>query len=480
MKISRLQRFFISLIPFTALFTYADIPAWRVGHNGIYENASDSPVDWQKDLLFEIPLDDTSNGTPILVDGKLFYTAEPDQLICADSRTGKTLWSRPNNLLEISNLGPEKLQSIAAHQERINSQGKAQKRLKSDTKRLERALEKKPDNAATKAALKKKQDELAAINKELKKLRSDKTFSRFVKPTTHNTNGYSSYSPVSDGKRVYVANGLGVVVAYDLKGDRLWSEFIEHPDHGWGGATMPQLVDGKLIIRFDDYWALDPKTGKKLWNTPSEVIFGTPTPFQVEGQTFLFTSRGEVLRASDGKRVHEGLVFLHESRHWSIFNTPTLVGDTLYTVSGAEGDNGDAYAFRIPKDLITLLKKGLELVWHTEVKKNRYYSSVLVLEGLAYIVTRDNELTVLQAANGEIVYTEKISGVRGTAYPSMVAADNKIYLGVDDGTLVVLEPGREYKELARNKFGTFRSTPIFEDGVAYLRTYESLKAAGSL
>ena len=66
------------------------------------------------------------------------------------------------------------------------------------------------------------------------------------------------------------------------------------------------------------------------------------------------------------------------------------------------------------------------------------------------------------------------------AYPSMVAADNKVYLGIDDGTLVVLEPGREYKEIARNKLGTFRSTPIFKGSVAYLRTYESLKAVGSL
>ncbi|MGY8696122.1 MAG: hypothetical protein ACKVGW_18235, partial [Verrucomicrobiia bacterium] len=107
MKISHLQRLLLSLIPFTALFTFADIPAWRVGHNGIYE-ATNSPVDWTKERLFEIPLETKSNGTPILVDGKLFYTAEPALLICADSKTGETLWSRSNDLLELANLGPEK------------------------------------------------------------------------------------------------------------------------------------------------------------------------------------------------------------------------------------------------------------------------------------------------------------------------------------------------------------------------------------
>lgn len=479
MKISNLQRLLLSLIPFTALFTFADIPAWRVGHNGIYE-ATNSPVDWTKERLFEIPLETKSNGTPILVDGKLFYTAEPALLICADSKTGETLWSRSNDLLELANLGPEKRKSVLAHQNRIQTQNKQYQRLRADAKRLERTVDKNPDNATAKKALKQKQRDTEKVSKDLNALRKDKAFEKFVSPPAHNTNGYSSYTPVSDGKHVYVAFGLGVVVAYDLKGKRLWSQFIEHPDHNWGGATMPQIIDGKLIIRFDDYWALDPATGKKLWNADSEVVFGTPTPFQVEGQTFLFTPRGEIFRASDGKRIHDGMVFLHDSRDWSIFNTPTLVGDTLYTVSGVEGDNGDAYAYRIPQNLDTFLEKGLELTWHTQVKKNRYYSSVLVLDDLAYIVTRDNELTVLDTPTGEIVYTYKIKGARGTAYPSMVAADDKIYLGIDDGTLVVLKPGREFKELARNNLGAFRSTPIFDGSVAYLRTYESLQAAGSL
>jgi outer membrane protein assembly factor BamB len=477
------QRYLTRLLPLIALFiipiAQADIQSWRVGHNGLYD-AANPPVDWKVNLLFEIPLETMSNGTPILVGGKLFYTAETALLICADSKTGETLWSRSNDLMELSNLGPEKRASVLAHQQRIHTQNKQYQRHRADVKRLERSIDKNPDNAAAKKNLKQKYGETEKMNKSLDALRKDKAFEKFISPPAHNTNGYSSYTPVSDGKRVYVAFGLGVIVAYDLAGKRLWSQFIEHPDHNWGGATMPQIIDGKLIIRFDDYWALDPATGEKLWNADSEVVFGTPTPFQVEGQTFLFTPRGEIFRASDGKRIHDGMVFLHKSRDWSIFNTPTKVGDTLYTVSGVEGDNGDAYAYKIPQDLDTFLKKGLELVWHTPVKKNRYYSSVLVREDLAYIVTRDNELTVLEASTGEIAYTHKIKGARGTAYPSMVAAGDKIYLGIDDGTLVVLKPGREFNELARNNLGPFRSTPLFTGNIAYLRTYESLQAVGSL
>ncbi len=457
----------------------ADIPSWRSTNNGIYD-APNPPVDWEKDLLFEIPLDTKSNGTPILVDDKLFFTAEPALLICADRKTGKVLWTRSNDLMELNDISDAKrkelktrLESIAAIQKRIQ-------RLRTDVRRLERALEKDEGNQVSKKSLQQKRRESEELNKEINSLRSDATFREYITPPSHNTNGYTSYTPYSDGTHIYATFGLGVVVVYDLEGNRIWSKFVEHPDHNWGGATMPQIVDGKLIIRFDDYHALNPTTGKILWSTPSEVVFGTPTPFQVEGQHFLFTARGEVIRVSDGEVIQDGLVFLHASRDWSIFNTPTLIGDVLYTVSGVEGDNGDAYAYRIPKFLDTLEKSGLELVWHTQVNKDRYYSSVLIHEGLMYIVTRDNEMTTLDAATGEIIYTHKIKGARGTAYPSMVFAGGNIYLGSDDGTQVVLKPGREFQEIARNNLGPYRSTPIFTGDVAYLRTYESLQAAGKL
>ena len=70
------QRYLTRLLPLIALFiipiAQADIQSWRVGHNGLYD-AANPPVDWKVNLLFEIPLETKSNGTPILVDGKLFY-----------------------------------------------------------------------------------------------------------------------------------------------------------------------------------------------------------------------------------------------------------------------------------------------------------------------------------------------------------------------------------------------------------------------
>ena len=457
----------------------ADLPSWRTTRNGVYDTAN-APTEWESKLLFETPLPSKSNGTPILVSDRIIFTAEPALLICADRDTGKIIWERSNDLMELNDLSEQKRESLQAHKARIADVERSLQKLRSDTRRLERTLDRDPDNTEIKERLEGMYQERESLDAESAALMGDPEFRQFVQPPAHNTNGYSSFTPYYDGERIYAVFGLGVVVAYDLDGNRLWSKFIEHPDHRWGGATMPQIVDGKLIVRFDDYIALNPKNGDEIWRTTSEVVFGTPAPFQVEGKSFLFTPRGEIIRVDDGKVVQDGLVFLHATRDWSIFNTPAVVGDLIYAVSGVEKANGDAYAYRIPKSLDTFNRKGLELAWHTEVENDRYYASPLIHDGLVYIITRENKITVLEAKTGKIVYTHEIKGARGTAYPSMTLAGGKIYLGIDDGHMVIFKPGKKFEEIARHSVGPYRSTPLFTEKAAYLRTYESLQAVSSL
>ena len=45
-------------------------------------------------------------------------------------------------------------------------------------------------------------------------------------------------------------------------------------------------------------------------------------------------------------------------------------------------------------------------------------------------------------------------------------------------TVHVLEPGREYKELARNSLETFRSSLVFEGKRMYVRTTKGLWCIG--
>ena len=193
----------------------------------------------------------------------------------------------------------------------------------------------------------------------------------------------------------------------------------------------------------------------------------------------MFTPRGEVIRVRDGFVIQDGLVKINRDRSWAIFNTPAPVDGVIYAANGVAKEDGDAYAYRIPSSVKSLIENGLELVWHTEVAKNRYYSSPLVHDGLVYLVGQDSIVSVLEASSGEIVYSHEVSGVSGAAYPTMVFADGKIYQSTEDGDMVIFKPGRHYEEITRHKLGAYRSTPIFSDRIGYLRTYESLIAVGN-
>ncbi len=474
------RRAFLAAFSFLATFSiaHADIPSWRNQGNGLFPAAS-LPTDWESNILYKTPLPEWSNGTPIMLGDRLYFTAEPADLICADRKTGRILWSRSNDYADMMQITDADRKRVAEMERKIQAKSQEGRRLRNDMRRLERALDRNPENQETKRTLAEKTRMREAVLAEVAAMREDSSVKDFMHPATHETNGFSSYSPVSDGERIFAAFGLGVIASYDLDGNRLWIRRYDWPDHRFGGSTMPLLVDGKLIIRFEDYAALNPDNGDIIWRAPSDVVFGTPKVFQVEGVSFLFTSRGEVIRVSDGKVMQKGLVEVPVVRDWAVFNTPTLVDGVLYTVNGVEGEHGDAYAFRIPKTLEKLEKSGLEPLWHTEVEPNRYYASTLIHEDLMYIITRENLLTVLEAATGKVVYTQKITGSRGTSYPSMISDGKHIFVGIDDGTLVVMKPGRKYQEIARNNVGAYRSTPIVYDNIAYLRTYDFLKAIGS-
>lgn len=470
---------YLSIGLLTSALAQADLPVWRGNHNGTYEVQS-APTDWKSDQVFSIPLDSKSNGTPILVEGKLFFTAEPDQLICADAKTGKVIWQKSNDLFTLHGVSGSKKAELQAYKADIDKYTQDARKLRNVVRRLKASVKRDPDNKQAAQNLKDKQAEMDGLNKKAAEMRKQPFYKNFDMPPAHTTNGYTSYSPHYDGERLYVQYGFGAVVAYDLKENRLWTSFIDHPDHNWGGSTMPQIIDGKLIIRADDHHALDPKTGKILWSTPSEVVFGTPVPFQIEGQYFMFAPRGEVIRVSDGKILHDGLVKINRDRSWAIFNTPALVDGVIYAANGVGKEDGNVYAYKIPSTIKSLEKKGLELLWNTAVAKDRYYSSPLVHDDLVYVVGQESVITALEADTGKVVYEEHLKGVSGTAYPTLVCADNKIYHGTEDGDMVIFKPGRSFKEIARNKLGAYRATPLFYNEVAYLRTYESLIAVGNL
>ena len=88
----------------------------------------------------------------------------------------------------------------------------------------------------------------------------------------------SSPSPVTDGKRVWIMTGVGMLKAFDFAGTEIWSRDIQ-TDYGrfglnWGYASSPLLHEGALYVQVlhgmktDDpsyVLKIDAASGKTLW-----------------------------------------------------------------------------------------------------------------------------------------------------------------------------------------------------------------------
>jgi outer membrane protein assembly factor BamB len=103
--------------------------------------------------------------------------------------------------------------------------------------------------------------------------------------------------------------------------------------------------------------------------------------------------------------------------------------------------------------------------------------SPLFYEGKLFLVRDGGLLRCLDAASGSLVYDERV-GVSGGYVASPVAANGRVYLSSQSGTIVVVDArSDELKILARNVLGeSITATPAMVGDLLYVRTAQHLYA----
>jgi len=103
-------------------------------------------------------------------------------------------------------------------------------------------------------------------------------------------------------------------------------------------------------------------------------------------------------------------------------------------------------------------------------------ASPLYVKPHLYTITRDNFLHCIEASTGEIVWVERLSGAYSA---SPVLADGRIYILSEEGVTLVLRPGTQYDEIARNSIGeTCQASMAVSQGQFYIRSAEHLYCIG--
>jgi len=440
------------------------IYGWRMDTTGRYLDANPT-IEWtaETNVIWKTPMPNWSNASPIIVGDRIFICSEPTTLICVRASDGEILWQRDNTYLDT--VSPDKVDEVRKLMEEVEIEATT-KEFRSTENKLDNRknkLKKDPENAELKQEVEDLTKQFEALKVKLDPV------SEYVMPKAHDTNGYSSPTPTSDGENVYVLFGTGVAACYDMDGNRKWIKMIEKPTHGWGHSASPVLIGDKLIVHVRNLIALDKETGEALWKSKAEPRWGTAEKTKINGVDVIITPNADFFRASDGKalrlREKNDKAFLEYAR-------PIVQDGTAYFIQH------QGKAFRLPAEVGDTLV--LEELWQTMPKKDRYYASSVYHEGLIYgIVRQGHFFSVIDAKTGEVILEEKLKLGKGTTYPSITLAGNYLFVSNDNGTTVVMEPGREPKEITRNTLETFRSSPVFIGKRMYIRGRKHLYCIGS-
>ena len=439
----------------------ADGIGWRTDGSGRYPNA-DPPLEWStsKNVVWKTSLPGYGVSHPVPIGERVLTCSEPGTLLCLNRSDGRILWQMSASYSDLQ-IEPDVRERLKGELAEVAELNKKQSAVQHEMDALRRSLVK--EKAPSEEIEQKSKPFRLQIDDLNKQKLNFPLALRYTQPSQHSTAGYSAPTPVTDGVSVFVAFGNGLVACYDLEGNRQWLKLIEHSNLTYAHSGSPILVAGKLVIHFTDLVALNPKTGSEVWRLKVPAGWGTPLATRVGEVDVILTPKGGLVRAEDGKLLADRLGSCGA-------NSPIIHKDIVYFAHGAVS------AFRIPASITEPLKP--EYVWKGKVKGGGYgFSSPVFHDGLLYAASDQGILTVLDASTGTLIYEERLD-LGGQIYPSVSCAGNRIYISSDLGTTVVLEPGREYKELARNKLEPFRSSLVFVDKRVYVRSGKTLFCIG--
>jgi len=234
--------------------------------------------------------------------------------------------------------------------------------------------------------------------------------------------------------------------------------------------------------------ALDRTTGKLVWEdgSPGDKIlhgqWSTPTVGMIGGVMQVVHGQGDGwIRGYEpltGKKLWEFDLNPKESL-WpktrnEVIATPVIYDNVVYIANGQDPEHGEGVGHLYAIDGT---KRGditqTGRLWHYD-KIRRSISTAAIKDGLIYYPDFSGFFHCLDIKTGQPVWTHDMFAAM---WSSPLIADGKIYLGDEDGDVVIMQPGRVKKVLTEVNMGTaVYSTPITANGVMYIMTRNQLFA----
>ncbi len=311
----------------------------------------------------------------------------------------------------------------------------------------------------------------------------------------HIKSTYASATPATNGRIVVASFGSQGLHAYDVDGGFRWKVDLGRLDAGaydiptfeWGPASSPILWNGLVLLQCDTQTdsfllALDAETGRTVWKTERDELpsWGTPTVADTSAGPELVTNASNFIRGYDPTTGKE----LWRLGGSSKITAPTPVfDDGVFVIASGRGPERPIFVVRPGARGDLTLAKGetasQSIAWSLS-GRGSYMPTPLIYKGALYVAGNNGVFDAYELQSGKEMYRQRLPHLGSGFSASPVAADDRIYLANEDGEILVIAAGPEFKHLATNVMGELlMATPALSEGVMYVRSAASLFAIGA-
>lgn len=298
----------------------------------------------------------------------------------------------------------------------------------------------------------------------------------------HRKNSFTSESPVTDGKLIYVYVANLGLWSYDLKGKQVWTTPLEaNPIYlDFGTGSSPALIGNMLVIVSDNekqqyIAAFDKRTGKQVWRTNRSLgnkgmQSGWVTPF-----IWRHALRTEIVTVGPTVAVSYDLAGKELWRLAGMCPAPIpmpFAYDGLLYIDGGRGSSMFAVRAGAAGD-ISLAKgesSNAHVVW-SQPRAGTYLPSPVAFEGGVYTLTETGILTRFDAKTGKQTYKTRIDPKATAFTTSPWAYNGKLFCLSEEGQTFVIAAGENFKLLHVNELDEMaQATPAIVGERLLVRT----------
>ncbi len=311
-------------------------------------------------------------------------------------------------------------------------------------------------------------------------LRDIRLFSEQEPQWIHELNSYASPTPVLESGRAYFHFGTFGTACVDTRsGKVLWTNSSLRIMHENGPGSSPILWKNRLIFHLDgsdtqSVAALDTTTGQVAWRTTRsgelasnpqlKKSYATPAILKLGGREQLISQGADWIYGYDPATGQELWKVRYGQLGFSLSSRAVFGGGMAYLSTG----------FMKPEI------QAIQLDAQPEPKHRWKYSKgaptmpslLLVGDELYFVSDSGGFFTCLDAKTGAEQFRERLGGNHNA---SPFFAGGQIYLPSREGSVMVIQPGKQFQPIATNTLnGKIMATPAVVGRSLFIRTDRSL------